>query len=151
MKTKLFQAIKLSFLFCGIILLASSCTEEKYYQNQETEWDVVKRTVEADEWGWDQEGGFFYCKKQLLELTKEKCDNGAVLAYRDFGNSVYKMLENTEYYYVGNASDGYYYSETVGYDFAPGDIYFYVKASDLYDNDLQYSPPRMTFKVQIIY
>lgn len=159
MKMKLGNFLKIAFILCGITLLASSCTEDKYYTDPsiQTKWNIFKLTVNEsgkESWKWDDNRKLYYCELDVPSLSEKIAIDGAVLISRDFGDNIFKPLANTEYYYQAPTGDnkGYYYSETVSFDYSPGIIVFYVQASDLFGNtEWTYVPPIMDFKVTFIY
>ncbi|MDR1808900.1 MAG: hypothetical protein LBR34_00660 [Prevotella sp.] len=154
---------KAMLVLAGFSLLALSCTEEHYYNNGgETEpsayWSNYAIDVSQDQWRWDanRECYFYEVTPSPAWLTEYIAKNGIVQALikaEDNGYTTFYPLTYVAHYYQQTGPDsGYFYTETISYEFDTNYLRFNVAASDLYDNtDASYLPQSYHFQVRLVW
>jgi hypothetical protein len=156
MKKKQLLWAKIMFVLVSYLVLAS-CTEDNYYKNSEEEpsayWAKYTIHVDQSQWRWDPERGCYYYETNPTWMTEYIAKNGVVAAFIDKGNDLYYPLPYVAYYYQQNSPvNGYYFSETINCEFAPGYLCFNVTASDLFDNtNVNYLPESYFFQVRLVW
>jgi hypothetical protein len=142
----------------GFSFLISSCTEDHYYdKDRENEpdayWGKYVIDVPQNQWRWDGNRECYYYEATPAPtwLTEYIANNGVVLALIDDGNTFYP-LPHVAHYYQPMGASGYFFTETISYEFDVNYLRFNVAASDLYDNtDVNYQPQSYRFQVRLVW
>jgi hypothetical protein len=150
MKMKLGNFLKIAFILCGITLLASSCTEDKYYTDPsiETQWEITEFTINKGDWKWDENDASYYYDFDYKELTPFIAEKGAVLA-STLIDGTYRPLAYTTYFIN---EKGQYCAETINYEYGAGFVRFNISTLDLFENTkINFQPNTFKFKVTLIW
>jgi len=153
MNKNLFSLTKLLLVFSTIILILSSCVEEKYYPVDESAyWDNRKITVKQRQWQWDNVKECYFYEEDAPWIGNFIASDGIVIGLvRNEGTL--KPLPFTAYYYQETSpNNGYFFSETISYEYKTNYIRFNVAASDLFDGtDPTYLPKEYEFQIRLIW
>lgn len=126
------------------------------HDGEGTKWFRQKFTVYPEEWGVDngapgQLNTFFFALKELPELTREVYDNGSVIAYIENAEGIKNGMPFV--WPRGEVTDGgkndYLWTEIYDFDFAVGEVGFYLRYSDFETGVRPLDP--ITFYVVLIW
>lgn len=139
---------KLLLLF-AIALFAASCQGPQGPegpQGEGTNWKIIKISIRNTDWvkNSDSNNAVYYSAVvSVPELTEFIYDFGNIINYIDFGTSQQTLP------YVRHNKDGNnnLWTTTVDYDFAVGNVKYYVTNSDFFDE----VPSGMNFRLVLMW
>ena len=143
------KTILLSILVCAVFGLGS-CTyntpKEVIYKSN---FKTLDLRVDADQWTFSNEGGYYYCSFSVPGLTSAIYDYGAVNCYREYNkgtNDAYQLPLPQTIHNV-DEGNGALYTTTIDYSFAVGLVWIVLT-----NNDFAYSAPEgMDFRLNMVW
>ena len=140
-----------------VLLGFSSCN----YYPKETVYETVYETiyesnfktldlrVDANQWLFSQDGGYYYCTFNVPELTSKIYNYGVVSCYREYNkgtNDAYQLPLPQSIHNV-DAGNGALYTSTIDFSFAVGLVEIVLT-----NNDFMYDTPEsMDFRLNMVW
>lgn len=153
MKNKMLSFFRITFVLSTILLISSSCTKDKWYENSDnTDVWVSYITIRNTDWTWNNDKSRYEVLSDL-NISQKYYNNSVINA------SVFLYEENIEVQtplpYVRTWTDDANqraYTETLSYDvsYADQSIAFYIQSSDLGRDD-SVLPSSYKIKYSFIY
>lgn len=123
--------------------------ETVYETVYESNFKTLDLRVDAKQWQFSQEGGYYYCTFEVPELTSSIYNYGVVTCYREFykgTNNAYQLPLPQTIHSV-DEGDGALYTTTIDYSFSVG-----IVEIVLTNNDFMYvAPERMDFRLNMVW
>ena len=138
--------MKKILLLFTITLLIASCQGPQGPQGEGANWKIINIKVKSSDWVKKTEANnvvYYSAMVSVPELTEFIYDFGSVTNYVDFGNSqqVLPMVRH-------NKNDkNVLWTTTIDYDFAVGNVKYYVTNSDFFDE----VPAEMNFRLVLMW
>ena len=127
----------------------SSCN---YYPKEtvyESNFKTLDLRVDANQWLFSQDGGYYYCTFNVPELTSTIYNYGVVSCYREYnkGTTNAYQLPLPQMIHNVDAGDGALYTSTIDFSFAVGLVEIVLT-----NNDFKYdTPERMDFRLNMVW
>ncbi|MGN0236390.1 MAG: hypothetical protein ACI4BD_08835 [Paludibacteraceae bacterium] len=143
------KTILLAVLAC-VLVGFGSCN---YYSPKEVIYESNFKTldlrVNANDWAFSAEGGYYYCTFSVPELTSAIYDYGVVSCYREYNkgtNGAYQLPLPQTIHNV-DAGDGALYTTTIDFSFSVGVVEIVLTNNDFAYND----PEGMDFRLNMVW
>ncbi|MCL2596686.1 MAG: hypothetical protein FWD66_03310 [Paludibacter sp.] len=148
--------MKKKFTILGIILavtmIFSACEGPEgppgKNGNNGTNWEIIPFTVRSNQWvEYKDPNGlnrYYSCLINVPEITDFIATQGLVLCYLVYEDDVQIVLPSVRHYQDTN---GNYWTQTIDFDFEPGDVVVYITNSDFVAD----WPPTMYFSLRLIW
>ena len=127
----------------------SSCN---YYPKEtvyESNFKTLDLRVDANQWLFSQDGGYYYCTFNVPELTSQIYNYGVVTCYREYNkgtNDAYQLPLPQTIHNV-DAGNGALYTSTIDFSFAVGLVEIVLT-----NNDFMYDTPEsMDFRLNMVW
>ena len=123
--------------------------ETVYETIYESNFKTLDLRVDANQWLFSQDGGYYYCTFNVPELTSKIYNYGVVSCYREYNkgtNDAYQLPLPQTIHNV-DAGNGALYTSTIDFSFAVGLVEIVLT-----NNDFKYvAPERMDFRLNMVW
>ena len=123
--------------------------ETVYETVYESNFKTLDLRVDAKQWQFSDEGGYYYCTFNVPELTSAIYNYGVVTCYREFykgTNNAYQLPLPQTIHSV-DEGDGVLYTTTIDFSFAVGLVEIVLT-----NNDFMYvTPEGMDFRLNMVW
>ena len=99
-------------------------------------------------WTVSEDETYFYADVDYPELTEFVYNEGAVVGYYMLDYNLSSEVQIPLPYDIYNNTQTDSWTETISYDFVPGNIRFYYEPSDFF---VGFNPPVCTFKIALLW
>ena len=146
----------ISLLAISLVTLASC--EKEYVYNNGPEMKSIKINVASNAWRYTgvDNNNYFTATVSMPEINAAVFKEGLVKMYRvydwdksDAAQTELPYIRHNEY--LGDDGLWYFYTETVDYEFSPGQINIYYSASDFKYELVEFNPGPMEFRCVVVY
>ena len=142
MKTRTYFAI----MVCVLVGFSSCHQTEVVY---ESNFKTLDLRVDANQWQFSVEGGYYYCTFNVPELTSTIYNYGVVTCYREYnkGTNIAYQLPLPQTIHNVDEGNNVLYTTTIDYSFAVGLVEIVLT-----NNDFAYDAPEsMDFRLNMVW
>ena len=157
------------FVLAAVICIISSCTGPQGLpgrdgrdgkDGRDADWATIIIKVPQEYWQYTQinNNNCYYATVDVPEITKSVCSGGLVKMYRVYGDIQGTFSQEELPYvrpleeYIEEEDAWAFYTETVTYEFSPGQMTIFYTLSDfLYEVDPYVVPEEMCFRCVVMY
>lgn len=144
---------KLLLLLATIVFLTTSCRGPMGPPGQGTNWAVFDVPIRSSDWqrvgGVDALNSFFQFQVRDSRINNFIYNDGLVTAYLEFNGRFQTPLPYVQHYgEVDNLGNEHLWTETIDYEYTPGQITFFLTPSDFLTG---YTPGSYVVRVVLLW